>query len=43
MCRDVQKQKALVKNESLQTILSGEKLHYVIITIRATFGTVIVP
>lgn len=32
MCRDVQKQKALVKNESLQTILSGEKLQYVIIT-----------
>lgn len=26
VCRDVQKQKALVKNESLLTILSGETL-----------------
>lgn len=29
LCRDVQKQKALVKNESLLTILSGETLQFV--------------
>lgn len=28
VCRDVQKQKALVKNESLLTILSGETLQH---------------
>lgn len=30
VCRDVQKQKALVKNESLLTILSGETLQCVL-------------
>lgn len=31
VCRDVQKQKALVKNESLLTILSGEMLQRVLV------------